>query len=296
MASTLNLTALEDYVNVHKDELFVKSAVGAKTLNYIDIMGNVKYKDELIYLNSTAVLADGSECGFTPAGTDVFSPKYIEVKPVKVEKEWCALDFRKKFANYALNVEAGRETMPFEEKISESNVEAVKLAVENLIWKGDSGLSIVGLKQQITEDVSAIAVTKGDTTTATIDAIVAKLPVAALAKGVDVFMSFSTYRSYVQEQNAYGFANRPVIDAAQDTLVYAGDSRVRLIPTIGLEGANIIIAASRDNLVFGTDIEGSDTVYRLWYDEKDDMFRFRIRFNAGMAYKYGDEIVYSNLA
>ena len=295
MASTLNVNALTDYIEVHKDELFVKAAAGAKTLGFIDIMGNVKYKDALVMLDSSAVLSDGDNCGFNPQGADVFAEKYIEVKPVKVEKEWCAMDFRKKFANYALQIEAGRETMPFEQKIAEANLDAVKMAVEDLVWKGEGSLGIAGLKSQVQNDGSAIEVQQGDTTTATIDAIVAALPVRALAKGVDVFMSYTTYRKYIQEQNAYCCANRPVIDAAEETLTYAGDTRVRLIPTMGLEGAGIIVATSKENLVYGTDIEGSEGVYRLWYDEKDDMFRFRVRFNAGTAIKFDDEVVYANI-
>lgn len=296
MANTLNVTALPEYVEMHKDELFVKAAVGAKSLNYLDIMGDVKYKDAIPTLDVTAEFADGESCGFDPKGTDVFGVKYIEVKPVKVEKEWCANDFRKKFGNYQLQIEAGRETLPFEEKMANANVDAVKMAVEDLVWKGNTELGIDGLNKQIKAISGVYQATAGDTTTATIDAIVEKLTPRMLAKGVDVFMSFTTFRKYVQEQNAYDRCNRPVIDAANEELVYAGDTRVRLIPTMGLEGANIIVAASRGNLVYGTDIEGSEGVYRVWYDEKDDMFRFRIRFNAGTQVKFDDEVVYAELA
>lgn len=289
MASTLNVNSLTDYVNVHKDELFIKSAVGAKSIEYMDIMGNVKYKDALVSLDSTATLQDGSACGFNAAGADVFAEKYIEVKPVKVEKEWCAQDFRTKFANYALKFEAGRETLPFEEKLAESNVEAVKMAVEDVIWKGDSALGIDGLKAQAMATASN-EVQAGATVSECIDALVAAMPVSALAKGVNIFMSYTAFRAYVQEQNASCCANRTLIDAAADAITYAGDSRITLVPVAGLEGANIMIGASKENLVYGTDIEGSEAVYRLWYDEKDDMFRFRIRFNAGTAIRIDEDV------
>lgn len=295
MASQINVTALTDYVNVHKDELLTKATVGGKTLEYVDIMGNVKYKDALNYLDSTVVLGDGSACGFNPQGSDVFTEKFIEVKPVKVEKEWCAADWAKKFANHQLHFEAGRETLPFEQKMAEANVDAIQEAVENLVWKGDSTLGIDGFKAQVLADGSAIEVQKDSTVTGTIDAIVGGLTPRMLKKGVDIFVSYTTFRAYVQEQNAYCCANREVIDGAKDELVYAGDSRVRIVPTLGLEGAAIIVAASRENLVYGTDIEGSENVYRLWYDENDDMFRFRVRFNAGTQIKYDDEVVFANL-
>ena len=291
MASALNVTGLTDYVSVHKDELFVKSVAGCKTLEYLEIMPNVKYKDALIYLDSTATLQADS-CGWNPQGGDVFSEKYIEVKPVKIEKEFCWLDFQKKYANYLLNFEAGRETLPFEEKIAEANVDAVKKAVENLVWKGDSSLGIDGLKAQITGSTESISAATGTTTTSTLDNLVAAVSVDMLAKGVDIFVSYTTFRQYVQEQNAYCCANRQLMDAAAESMDYVGDSRIRIIPVLGLEGANLIVATSRGNLVFGTDIEGSEGVYKMWRDEKDDMVDFRIRFNAGTAVKFGDEVAY----
>ena len=57
--NTLDLHLLPDYINEHKDELFVKSTLGAKTLDYVEIMPNVKYKDALNFPDSEVVLQDG---------------------------------------------------------------------------------------------------------------------------------------------------------------------------------------------------------------------------------------------
>ena len=62
MANTLTISGLTDYVEQKRDELFVKSVAGAKTLDYVEIYPNVKYKESLNYLDSTVVLADGSVC------------------------------------------------------------------------------------------------------------------------------------------------------------------------------------------------------------------------------------------
>lgn len=292
MANTVSVSGLTDYVNVHKDELFVKSVAGAKTLDYIEVMPNVKYKEALNYLDSTVVLADGSQCNWNPQGSDVFSEKYIEVKPIKVEKEYCWKVFRTKWQNYLLQFEAGRETLPFEEKIAESNVNAVQLAVEDLIWKGDSGLSINGFIDTIkAESGASVEFASGATATAKIDAIVAALPLGALKKGVNIFLSYTDFRAYVAEQNSTCCANRAPIDAASETLAYVGDSRITLIPVLGLEGTNAIVAASKDALVYATDIVDSESVLKWFYVEKDDTFNFRILFNAGMAVKYIDEVV-----
>ena len=64
----------------------------------------------------------------------------------------------------------------------------------------------------------------------------------------------------------------------------------------GLEVANsaetaYMVAATEDALVYGTDLEGSENVYRMWFDEKDEAFDFRVLFRAGTAIKHPEEVV-----
>lgn len=292
MATTLNISSLPDYVEQHRDELFVQSTVGAKTLDFVEIMPNVKYyKDALNYLDSEIEL-QAAQCGWNPAGSDTFAQRYIEVKAVEVEKEWCYLDFQKKYMNYQLAFEAGRETLPFEQKLADSNVNKIQEAVEELVWMGNSGLGITGfLADAETASAATVEFGSGATSVGKVDALVAALPIAMLKKGVNVFMSYSDFRSYIQESNGTCCGNRPVIDAAVESLTYLGDSRIKLIPVLGLEGSGKMVAATADALVYGTDIEGSETAYRIWFDEKEQKFMFRVLFNAGTAIKFPNEVV-----
>ena len=59
MANTLSVSGLTSFIDEKRDELFVKSVAGAKTLDYVEIYPGVKYKTALNYLDSTVVLADG---------------------------------------------------------------------------------------------------------------------------------------------------------------------------------------------------------------------------------------------
>lgn len=292
MATTLNLSALPDYIEQHKDQLFVEGTVGAKTLDYVEIMPNVKFKDALNYLDSEIELQAAS-CGWNPGGSDTFGQRYIEVKTVEVEKEWCYLDFSKKYMNYQLAFEAGRETLPFEEKLAESNTNKIQEAVEELVWLGNSGLGITGFLADAAEASAAtVEFGAGATAVEKIDAMVAALPVKMLKKGVNIFVSYTDFRGYIQALNGSCCNNRPIIDAATEALDYLGDSRVKIVPVLGLENANgAMVAATGDALVYGTDIEGSETVYRIWFDEKEQKFMFRVLFNAGTAVKFPNEVV-----
>ena len=287
----INVSTLPDYIQENRDELFVKAIASTKTLDYIESMLGVKGKAALNYLNSTVVLADGESCGWNPQGDDTFTQKTVTTKLVAVNKEFCAKQMRSKWMSYDLSLAAGRENLPFEQKIADSNVAAIKKAVEKLIWQGDTGLGIDGLLKQIKAEESAIKVNGGTTILDKIGKVIAAIPAGALEKGVNVFMSYTDFRSYVEAKNAECCANMPIIDANVDYLVYAGDSRIKLVPVAGLEGTNKIVAAPYDALVYATDVEDSEGIFKMWFDEKEDKFLFKVLFTAGTAVKYADETV-----
>ena len=287
----INVSTLPDYIQENRDELFVKAIASTKTLDYIESMLGVKGKAALNYLNSTVVLADGESCGWNPQGDDTFTQKTVTTKLVAVNKEFCAKQMRSKWMSYDLSLAAGRENLPFEQKIAESNVAAIKKAVEKLIWQGDVTLGIDGLLKQIKAEESAVKVNGGTTILEKIGKVIAAIPAGALEKGVNVFMSYTDFRSYVEAKNAECCGNMPVIDANVDYLVYAGDSRIKLVPVAGLEGTDKIVAAPYDALVYATDVEDSEGIFKMWFDEKEDKFLFKVLFTAGTAVKYNDEVV-----
>ena len=287
----INVSALPEYIQENRDELFVKAIASTKTLDYIESMLGVKGKAALNYLNSTVVLADGESCGWNPQGDDTFTQKTVTTKLVAVNKEFCAKQMRSKWMSYDLSLAAGRENLPFEQKIADSNVAAIKKAVEKLIWQGDTGLGIDGLLKQIKAEESAVKVNGGTTILEKVGKVIAAIPAGALEKGVNVFMSYTDFRSYVEAKNAECCANMPVIDANVDYLVYAGDSRIKLVPVAGLEGTDKIVAAPYDALVYATDVEDSEGIFKMWFDEKEDKFLFKVLFTAGTAVKYNDEVV-----
>lgn len=296
MATSLNINTLPDYINEHRDELFVKATLGTKSLDYLDIMSNVKYKDAINFLDSEVEIQDGSDCDWNPGGSDTFSQKYIEVVPLEVQKEYCWKDFRKKYMNYQLNWEAGREKLPFEEKIAQSNMAKIQEAVENLIWQGNSGLSVNGIinvaREVESADTISVSFGSGATASAKIDAVVAAIPMKALKKGVNVFVSPTDFRNYIMEQNGACCSSRPALDAASESITYFGDSRIKIIPVLGLEGTGYVFAFPQDAVVYGTDIEGADNRYEFWYSKDDDKFRFYVLWMFGIAFRFADEVVY----
>lgn len=292
--NTLNINSLPDYVNEHKDELFVKTSAGAKTLDFVEVMYNVKYKDALNYLDSTVVLADGSECGWNPQGGDTITQRYIEVKPISIQKEFCAKDMRKAWMNYDLRFEAGKETLPFAEKFVESNVNAIQREVEKMVWQGNGSAGVAGFVAQLKGEDTVTKVEGTDAVDA-VEKAYTKLSGSALEKGAYIFMSWTMFKQYVLAKNAEN-KNGIIIDANVTSYVYPYDTRVTIVPVAGLEGAKAVVGASKDALVYGTDVEDSESMYVLDYDKKESKFYLNILFNAGTAIKFLDEVVLVNIA
>ena len=293
----INVSTLTEYVNQNNGELLTKAVLGAKTLDYIEIMPGVKYKDVLNYLDSTVEFKNGEACGWEPGGEDKFTQRTIEVKPVKINKEFCWKDLRKYWMNYQVLFEAGRETLPFEEKIIENNINAINAELEKLIWQGDGNKPMNGIIETIKGAPGIIdkTVAEGYTAIEVIDAAYEAMTPVMLIQEPVIFVSPSTFRSYIHGLNATCCANREIIDAASEKILYPGDSRVSIVPVPGLEGALeslcIALATPAKNLVYGTDVEGSENTFKFWYDEKEDKFMFKVLFNAGTQVKFPDQIV-----
>lgn len=300
MANTINVSALPAYVDQVRDELLVKSMLGAKTLTYIDTMLDVKSKSALTILDPTVVFADASVCGFDAQGTDVLSQRVIEVKPIKVNKEWCDRSLLPTWMNHNLRLAAGMETLPFEQVFVDGNLKAIKSELEKTIWQGDVSAGATanlkafnGFIKILTADASTIdvAVASGSTAGKLIDAVYSAIPEVAMEQEPVIFVSYTMFRSYVQERNATAVVNQPVIDANAEFIYYPGDSRVRIIPVGGLEGVKYAIAGAAKNFTYGTDIEGSENIFKLWYSDDDDVFKFKVLFSAGVNVKMPAEIV-----
>ena len=290
--SQINVSALPAYVEQYTDDLLTKSMFGAKSLNYFEILPNVKGTQALNYLDSTVVLADGSECGFNAQGSDVFTQREIVTKPLKVNKNFCDRDFLNKWAQHDLLLAAGREKLPFEEKLVNANLAAIANELEKAIWQGNTVIDgILDVIEDASADVIKPTVAEGASVVDKVDAVYMALPGAILEKSPIIYMSYTDFRAYVAELNGNCCANRPIIDANVEDYAYAGDSRVTIVPVGGLDGTGAIVAGARDNFVYATDVEDAHATFKIWFSDDEDVFKFKVLFNAGVQVKFPSETV-----
>ena len=285
MANTVDYTKMGEFITRESDRLVVESATQAKSLDYVNVLLGIKHKQAIPYLNSTVELAAAS-CGWDPAGSDYFGERMIEVHPIEIEKEYCFYSFKPYVSNLQMRFAAGLESMPWEEKVADANVQATKAELEKALWQGNSGASITGwLNDAAADSAATVTFNSGQTVVDKVDAMVAALPSKMLAKNVTIFMSESQMRDYILQSNATCCQTRPIQDAANKDFTYVGDSRIKLVGVAGLEDAqgDPMVATTIDGLTYGTDIEDSEARYEWFEDKKESKFLLRIMFVAGTA-------------
>ena len=74
-------------------------------------------------------------------------------------------------------------------------------------------------------------------------------------------------------------------------LIFPGTS-VRIHKTHGLEGDKKHIYASVwDNMVYAADMMNDKEEIRLWFSDDDDLYKLKIKWNAGVKTLYPDAVV-----
>lgn len=295
MATTVNLEGLiQDYINAHRDEIIAEVPTQSKTVSYMYGMFGVKHKEAVPALSTTVVLGDGSQCGWSPDGSDVYTNVMIEVNPAEVEKEICQRDFETTNLNHGLRWSAGQEKLPFEEAYINSQLAAINEAIEHDVWNGNATVGLDGLLAQAGSAVTTattVSFNSGMTGEDKVAAMVEKIPHKALKYGVDIFLSYSDFAAYAKAVNDGCCANRAILDASAESYTLPENSKIRLVPVEGLEGTGKMLAAPAQSLVYGTDVEGSENIVDFWFDRKEAKFMLRILFMIGTALRRPDLIV-----
>jgi len=285
----IDVTKLTDYVEERRLPLIAKAVLGAKTLQYVNIQTDVKYKAALNLLSADPELQAGG-CGFEDQGSVTLSQRIITAPLVKVNMSFCDKDLLKKWTGYEVRVAAGFEKLPFEEEFTNEIVKNLNAKIEKAIWQGDETLGIEGFGSFDSEYTSVAAAADAK---AAIDAVYAALPAEVIDDAV-IFVGEDTYRAYITalvNANLYHF--KPEYDGGEYTLP---GSNVRVISVNGLNGTKKVYGGSLKNFFVGVDMENDQERFDLWYSKDHQEFRLAINFNIGAQVAWPDQIVVGSYA
>ena len=292
-----NLDAkLQTYLDGNRAQLVSAAIFGVKSTDNMNIQTGVKCDTPIIRLENDVEFQNGEDCGFNASGATTFSDRILHPEFVKVNMSWCDKDFLRTWASHEVSVTAGRETMPFEEKITDNLVRKINVEVEKLIWQGDKtngtgNLALMdGIHTLIENDITntvipaSNVIAKGsDTIFTRIEKLWQAIP-AEYTDRVTFFTSVTNYKQLIVE-----LTNSNLYHIFEE---YQGEYRMRLpfagnVELVGLpalEGIDTIIATPYDNLYYGCDVENDSEIFDMWYSKDDRVFKFDCEFAVAVQY------------
>lgn len=290
----INTSNLTNYVDEQRLPLIRKAVLGARTIPYLTLQTGVVGTTALNLLETTVSFGDGGTCGWNEAGESKISQRKINPAIVKVNMAFCDKKMAKTFAQHEVRVAAGQAKLPFEEAFVAGVIDSISEELDKMIWQGGTigGVEYKGFLNL--EESGYTVATKGATIYASTRAVYNAIPAASLETSA-IFMGVDKFRELageLTEKNLYHYD--PKVDEAFK-MVLPGTT-IEVIGVSGLNGTNKIVALNLPHSVYGTDLEGDEEVFDLWYSKDNQEFRLAVNFSAGVQVAYLNEMVICNLA
>lgn len=308
MASTnFVVTSLPAYVQDNKDLIIKNFAlVGTASRQRFGIQTGIKTSAYLNYLELNPTLQDGKGCGFTAAGSATLTQRTITTAVIKVNMDICPDSLLGKYAEYLVRIGANSNELPFEQYIVDGVTTEINKKIEKLIWQGDTSKStdtdlkwINGILKQLASDSDKVAVSIA-ANTAIYDAIKAvylAIPEETLERGAEIYVSPANYRDFLMamvEKKYFNYSGPQ--DSAPEEFVFPGTD-VKVVKTPGLAGVNDrIVASFPENFVYGCDAEGDLEDVKVWFSDDDDLFKLKVKWNSGIAYRFPNQVTLGTIA
>ena len=308
MASTnFVVTSLPAYVQDNKDLIIKNFAlVGTASRQRFGIQTGIKTSAYLNYLELNPTLQDGKGCGFTALGSATLTQRTITTAIIKVNMDICPDSLLGKYVEYLVRIGANSNELPFEQYIVDGVTTEINKKIEKLIWQGDTSKStdtdlkwLNGILKQLASDSDKVAVSIA-ANTAIYDAIKAvylAIPEETLERGAEIYVSPANYRDFLMamvEKKYFNYSGPQ--DSAPEEFVFPGTD-VKVVKTPGLAGVNDrIVASFPENFVYGCDAEGDLEDVKIWFSDDDDLFKLKVKWNSGIAYRFPNQVTLGTIA
>ena len=286
---SVNLSGLTTYVEQNTDNLVAKASLGAPSLKYFTLQTGVKGETAINVLDTTISLGNGKACGWNESGETKVSQRTIKPWVAKVNRSFCDKAMVDYFMNAEVNIAAGRQTLPFEEKFIADVIKGVNEEVEKAVWQGTT---IGGTKYNGLLDILAGATkVELDTTVfGTVKKVYKAIPAAVLTDSA-IFMGVDKYRDLVMElveKNLYHYNVNDNADVFE--MVLPGTS-TKVIGVPGLNGKDNVVALPLSETIYGVDMQNDKEEFKFWYSDDNQEFRLAINFNGGVQVAFLDNCV-----
>ena len=280
--------------------------MGTASRQRFGIQTGIKTSAYLNYLELNPTLQDGKGCGFTASGSATLTQRTITTAVIKVNMDICPDSLLGKYAEYLVRIGANSNELPFEQYIVDGVTTEINKKIEKLIWQGDTTQAsntdlkwLNGILKQLASDSDKVAVSIA-ANTAIYDAIKAvylAIPEETLERGAEIYVSPANYRDFLMamvEKKYFNYSGPQ--DSAPEEFVFPGTD-VKVVKTPGLAGVNDrIVASFPENFVYGCDAEGDLEDVKIWFSDDDDLFKLKVKWNSGIAYRFPNQVTLGTIA
>ncbi len=277
----------------------------AKSLDYLTIMENIKYKSNIQRMAGSAVVADAT-CDFTDAGTLALTEKVLEPKNLQINLDLCKKTLLDSWE--AMQMRAGAGAPPpasFDDYVISYMGEIIAQATEESIWEGTAvagkfngfvgavtGLLLPGVDATVIQSSASAAYSAANIIanlqTLTKDMADNISPILG-KEDLHIYMNNKTYAYYISAVSTLGYVNAYNMNGDYEP-VFEG-YKIAVCPGMA---DNQVIAAEKSNMFFGTDLLSDHTRITLMdmsaLDGSDNM-RLVARYSAGVQTGVGADIV-----
>ena len=272
--------------------------------NNVTVLPNVdRYKTVIRKLDTSGNIIQNAACDFTDSGTVTITEKVLNLEQFMVNKEECKSTFISAWSSQELGRSAHNVNgvpAEFRDAVIDHYIKLVAQGMEISIWRGANASvgQFDGFEVLFAADSDVIDIATPVTLTAAnviskIGEVYAAVPSALInSNELRIYINKKTYILYQQALGAVGsgmgYSN--LATGGEKPLDYLG---VPIVVAPGMSD-DTIIAAERTNLFFGTSLLADHNEVKV-LDMSDldgsDNVRFVMRFNAGIQYAYGSEVV-----
>lgn len=300
------VSSLTDYVNEHKSDLLAAAVIAFKSSKYMQLMPGVKGATTLNLLSTPAVFQSGSDCGFNASGNATFTQRTLTPGVIKVNENFCPKALRTKYMQSEVLIGAGRDKMPFEEKITSELVANIGAAMEVAFWQGDTvngtgnNAFFNGLSTIIDADAAAspavipaanqFTAGSSDTVFDRMKTLVQNVP-DALGNKMVFFMNCANFRKLamlIMSANLYHYQRD--LDSNDMEMIFPGTD-IKVVGVPGLTGIDKIYGLNTEEVYYGFDAEDDVENFKFWFSDDDDVFKFKMQWLAGVQYAFPNNVL-----
>lgn len=303
----IDKSTIGSWVKDAGQDLLMKEVLGADTIKVVEIQPGIKYKEQLKYLDTDALLQVYA-CAWTASGTTTLTKKDIQVQHFKIEEALCPSDLNDTALMLSQSPGTDKD-LPFEAQYLSLKVQGAQKHIENKTWVQATGSTykVAGLLNQFADDSDVVDYTFDFTNTGLTDAnliiavnaMVDLVPEEITSRedltlfcGKDFFRKLS--RAYLNTGNV--LLSKFTFNGV-DMFELPGNENIKVYAVNGLNKANNtdvqLVITPASNIIIGMDMVSEEEKTEMWWSQDNNQLRFHSSFKFGPAYKIGAYVVCS---